>query len=88
MKFVCQETARRVRDPTAGRLASMQRKKVHRRALDAGRVEDRMVKPRQPVEEQHPEHPADSARQSTVSSKVIGMNIGQLLNGRPPMLNG
>ena len=41
-----------------------QQKPVIRRALDPGEVEDRMIKPRQPVQGEHPDQRAESGKQN------------------------
>ena len=60
---------------------------VARRQGEARHVEDRMMRPGQPVEPEHAEH-RRQRRDRIVSSNVIGMNAGQLLNGRPPTSSG
>ena len=54
---------------------------------EARHVENRMVRHRQPVQRQHPEHGGERGDEDR-HSNVIGMNAGQLLNGRPPTLSG
>jgi hypothetical protein len=65
-----------------------QKEAIQRSALKSRRIEDRVIQ--QWISPQIAINPKTAlyAAPSTIPSKVIGMNAGQLKNGRPPMFIG
>ena len=77
------------RGRSVGSPASIEMKKASSvTALEALGVEQRVVVPRQPGQDQHAEDRARAAPPSTPHSKVIGTKAGQLKNGLPLITSG